>query len=69
MVDSAVFRLLVLPRHSQRVLGRCTYNNRFPAGVADCDCVHRILTGFGVHVTHNSVVAEAFNPWGKAAGA
>jgi len=69
MVDSAVFRSLLLPRHSQCVLGRCTYNNRFPAGAADCGCVQRMLTGFGVHLTYNSVVAEAFNPWSKAAGA
>jgi len=69
MVDSAVFRSLVLPRHSQCVLGSGTYNNRFPAGAADCDCVQRILTDFGVHLTYNSVVAESFKPWGKAAGA
>jgi hypothetical protein len=58
MVDSTVFRSLVIPRHSQRVVGRCACNNRLPAGAAYCHSVQRILTGFGFHQTYNAVVAR-----------
>jgi hypothetical protein len=43
-------------------------SNRFPTGASDYHYLQRILTGPGVHLTYNSMAAEAFTPGVKRPG-